>query len=93
MKEMLSPTILLLFVYRLNAYNQYQTFIDLAPKLKKKQFFFRVYPALSAAESRVTSRGNAPTVAAARTSSVTTVTRWATLLATVPPRTRLLSGV
>lgn len=44
-------------------------------------------------ESRVTSRGNAPTVAAARTSSVTTVTRWATLLATVPPRTRLLSGV
>lgn len=44
-------------------------------------------------ESPVTSRGNAPTVAAARTSSVTTVTRWATLLATVPPRTRLLSGV
>lgn len=44
-------------------------------------------------ESPVTSRGNAPTVAAARTSSVTTVTRWATLLATVPPRTRRLSGV
>lgn len=44
-------------------------------------------------ESPVTSLGNAPTVAAARTSSVTTVTRWATLLATVPPRTRLLSGV
>lgn len=41
-ERMLSPTILLLFVYRLNAYNQYQTFIDLAPKLKKKQFFFSI---------------------------------------------------
>lgn len=52
-----------------------------------------VHPALSAVESPVTSRGNVPTVAAARTSSVTTVTRWAILLATVPLRTRLLSGV
>lgn len=43
--------------------------------------------------SLATSRGNAPTVAAVRTSSVTTVTRWATSLATVPLRTRLLIRV
>lgn len=44
-------------------------------------------------ESLATLRGNAPTVAAARTSSVTTVTRWATSLATVHPRTRFFIRV